>query len=72
MFLESEYRFERLERNKGNIKTEEEKIKYMEEEIEILKDLVIKLEKEIDSTSQDAIELKHKPSPCYGCKYSNY
>ena len=33
MFLESEYRFERLERNKGNIKTEEEKIKYMEEEI---------------------------------------
>ena len=72
MFIESEYTFERLERKKGNIKTEEERIAYMEEEIEALKDLVIKLEKEIERTKQEARELKYKTNSCYGCKYSDY
>lgn len=72
MFIESEYTFERLENNKGELKTEEERIAYMEEEIEALKDLVIKLEKEIERTKNEARELKYKTNSCYGCKYSNY
>ena len=72
MFIESEYTFERLERKKGNIKTDKERIEYMEKEIEALKDLVIKLEKEIERTKQEARELKYKTNSCYGCKYSNY
>ena len=60
MFIESEYTFKRLENNKGELKTEGERIAYMEEEIEALKDLVIKLEKEIETTKQEARELKYK------------
>ena len=72
MFIESEYTFKRLEDNKGELKTKEERIAYMEEEIEALKDLVIKLEKEIETTKQEARELKYKTNSCYGCKYSDY
>ena len=72
MFIESEYTFKRLENNKGELKTEGERIDYMEEEIEALKDLVIKLEKEIETTKQEARELKYKTNSCYGCKYSDY
>ena len=72
MFIESEYTFKRLEDNKGELKTKEERIAYMEEEIEALKDLVVKLEKEIERTKEEARELKYKTNSCYGCKYSNY
>ena len=44
MFLESEAKFQKLEKNKGEITTDKEKIEYMNEEIELLKDLVVKLE----------------------------
>ena len=71
MFIESEYTFKRLEDNKGELKTKEERIAYMEEEIEALKDLVVKLEKEIGNTRREATELKYKTNSCYGCKYSN-
>lgn len=72
MFIESEYTFKRLEDNKGELKTEEERIAYMEEEIEALIDMVIKLEKEIERTKEETSELKYKTNSCYGCKYSNY
>ena len=72
MFIESEYTFKRLEDNKGELKTEEERIAYMEEEIEALIDMVIKLEKEIERTKEETNELKYKTNSCYGCKYSNY
>ena len=32
MFIESEYTFKRLEDNKGELKTEEERIAYMEKD----------------------------------------
>ena len=72
MFIESEYTFKRLEDNKGEIKTEEERIAYMEKEVEALIDMVIKLEKEIERTKEETSELKYKTNSCYGCKYSNY
>ena len=72
MFIESEYTFKRLEDNKGELKTKEERIAYMEEEIEALIDMVIKLEREIENTRREAMELKYKTNSCYGCKYSNY
>ena len=71
MFIESEYTFKRLEDNKGELKTEEERIAYMEKEIEALIDMVIKLEKEIERTKEETSELKYKTNSCYGCKYSN-
>ena len=71
-FIESEYTFKRLEDNKGELKTKEERIAYMEEEIEALIDMVIKLEKEIDCVRNEERELKYKTNSCYGCKYSNY
>lgn len=72
MFIESEFEFKRLEDNKGELKTEQDRINYMEKEIEALKDLVIKLEREIENTRREAMELKYKTNSCYGCKYSNY
>lgn len=72
MFIESEYTFKRLEDNKGELKTEEERIAYMEKEVEALIDMVIKLEKEIERTKEETSELKYKTNSCYGCKYSNY
>ena len=72
MFIESEYTFKRLEDNKGKLKTDKERIAYMEEEIEALIDMVIKLEKEIERTKEETSELKYKTNSCYGCKYSNY
>ena len=72
MFIESEFEFKRLEDNKGELKTEQDRINYMEKEIEALKDLVIKLEREIENTRREATELKYKTNSCYGCKYSNY
>ena len=71
-FIESEYTFKRLEDNKGELKTEEERIAYMEKEVEALIDMVIKLEKEIERTKEETSELKYKTNSCYGCKYSNY
>ena len=72
MFIESEYTFKRLEDNRGELKTEEERIAYMEEEIEALIDMVIKLEKEIERTKEETRELGYKTNSCYGCKYSDY
>ena len=72
MFIESEYTFKRLEDKKGELKTDKERIAYMEEEIEALIDMVIKLEKEIERTKEETSELKYKTNSCYGCKYSNY
>ena len=71
MFIESEFTFKMLEDNKGEIKTDKERIEYMEEEIEALKDLAIKLEKEIGRTREETSELKYKTNSCYGCKSSN-
>ena len=72
MFIESEYTFKRLEDKKGELKTDKERIEYMEEEIEALIDMVIKLEKEIERTKEETSELKYKTNSCYGCKYSIY
>ena len=75
MFLESEAKFQKLEKNKGEITTDKEKIEYMHEQVELLKDLVVKLERDLEYTQRELRELgelRYKINSCNGCKYSNY